>query len=446
MEAQRPDRTPGRSRRSSSSPTSRSRRPCSPRRSTWTGGPSKASATGSRPGLEDRGSGLVLRNVAGGWRLYTHPDAAPIVEQFVLSSRQARLTKAALETLVDRRVQAAGHAAPGHRDPRRQLRRGPAGARRPRADRGGGPRGDARAPGPLRHHARSSWSGSACRRSPRCRRSRRSWGSTTSRRRRADEPVATLDADGRRDDLAESMPRTRRPRTRRRSESGPRPTTPPTDPMAEERLQRALARAGFGSRRACEELIVDGRVTVERHGRHARATRSTPRRDAVAVDGVTVNLDPNVRYYALHKPAGRRDHDERPAGTPGHPRLPAGGRPAGVPGRPPRPRHRRAPAAHERRRAGEPPDAPALRGREGVPGRGRGRADRPKQLARLRARAWSSRTARRAPKRRARRGRERAARRRPAGDDRGAQARGPAACSPRSDSRWPGWCGCGSAR
>jgi len=41
----------------------------------------------------------VLRNVAGGWRLYTHPDAAPIVERFVLSSRQARLTKAALESL-----------------------------------------------------------------------------------------------------------------------------------------------------------------------------------------------------------------------------------------------------------------------------------------------------------------------------------------------------------
>ena len=49
--------------------------------------------------LEDRGSGLVLRNIAGGWRLYTHPDTAPVVEQFVLSSRQARLTKAALETL-----------------------------------------------------------------------------------------------------------------------------------------------------------------------------------------------------------------------------------------------------------------------------------------------------------------------------------------------------------
>jgi segregation and condensation protein B len=49
--------------------------------------------------LEDRGSGLVLRNVAGGWRLFTHPETQPQVERFVLSSRQARLTKAALETL-----------------------------------------------------------------------------------------------------------------------------------------------------------------------------------------------------------------------------------------------------------------------------------------------------------------------------------------------------------
>jgi segregation and condensation protein B len=49
--------------------------------------------------LEDRHAGVLLRNVAGGWRLFTHPDTAPEVERFVLSSRQARLTKAALETL-----------------------------------------------------------------------------------------------------------------------------------------------------------------------------------------------------------------------------------------------------------------------------------------------------------------------------------------------------------
>lgn len=49
--------------------------------------------------LEDRGSGLVLRSVAGGWRLFTHPDSQSVVERFILSSRQARLTKASLETL-----------------------------------------------------------------------------------------------------------------------------------------------------------------------------------------------------------------------------------------------------------------------------------------------------------------------------------------------------------
>jgi segregation and condensation protein B len=49
--------------------------------------------------LEARRSGLVLREIAGGWRLATQQDLAPFVEQFVLSSRHARLTKASLETL-----------------------------------------------------------------------------------------------------------------------------------------------------------------------------------------------------------------------------------------------------------------------------------------------------------------------------------------------------------
>ena len=49
--------------------------------------------------LDARGSGLVLRSVAGGWRLFTHPETQAVVERFILSSRQARLTKASLETL-----------------------------------------------------------------------------------------------------------------------------------------------------------------------------------------------------------------------------------------------------------------------------------------------------------------------------------------------------------
>jgi segregation and condensation protein B len=48
---------------------------------------------------ERAGAGLSLRRVAGGWRLYTHPAAATVVERFVLSSRHTRLTRAALETL-----------------------------------------------------------------------------------------------------------------------------------------------------------------------------------------------------------------------------------------------------------------------------------------------------------------------------------------------------------
>lgn len=49
--------------------------------------------------LEDRGSGLVLRSVAGGWRLYSHPDAYPYLERFATSATARRLSPAALETL-----------------------------------------------------------------------------------------------------------------------------------------------------------------------------------------------------------------------------------------------------------------------------------------------------------------------------------------------------------
>lgn len=45
------------------------------------------------------GRGFELRQVAGGWRLYTRADCAPYVERFVLDGQQARLTQAALETL-----------------------------------------------------------------------------------------------------------------------------------------------------------------------------------------------------------------------------------------------------------------------------------------------------------------------------------------------------------
>jgi 23S rRNA pseudouridine2605 synthase len=70
-----------------------------------------------------------------------------------------------------------------------------------------------------------------------------------------------------------------------------------------ERLQKVLARAGFGSRRACDELIEAGRVTVD--GRRAvLGQRVHPGVERVAVDEVVVPSAPGLVYYLLNKPAG----------------------------------------------------------------------------------------------------------------------------------------------
>lgn len=49
--------------------------------------------------FDDRGSGFDLRETGEGWRLYTRPAHAPVVEQFLLDGSQTRLSRAALETL-----------------------------------------------------------------------------------------------------------------------------------------------------------------------------------------------------------------------------------------------------------------------------------------------------------------------------------------------------------
>jgi len=48
---------------------------------------------------EEQQRGFALKQIAGGWRFYSHPDLAPLVEKFVLDGQQAKLTQAALETL-----------------------------------------------------------------------------------------------------------------------------------------------------------------------------------------------------------------------------------------------------------------------------------------------------------------------------------------------------------
>ena len=47
--------------------------------------------------MEARGSGMVLKSAAGGWRLYSHPDAYPYLERFTRSASARKLSGAALE-------------------------------------------------------------------------------------------------------------------------------------------------------------------------------------------------------------------------------------------------------------------------------------------------------------------------------------------------------------
>ena len=69
----------------------------------------------------------------------------------------------------------------------------------------------------------------------------------------------------------------------------------------EERLQKILARAGLGSRRDCEELIISGRVRV--NGSVAKiGQKADPAVDSIAVDGRKINPAEQLIYIALHKP------------------------------------------------------------------------------------------------------------------------------------------------
>ena len=84
-----------------------------------------------------------------------------------------------------------------------------------------------------------------------------------------------------------------------------------------ERLQKLLASAGVGSRRAAERLIAQGHVTVNGRVVTRLGTRVDPARDAVKVDGRRVHAPAGARtYLMLHKPAGYVTTLSDPQGRP----------------------------------------------------------------------------------------------------------------------------------
>jgi 23S rRNA pseudouridine2605 synthase len=89
---------------------------------------------------------------------------------------------------------------------------------------------------------------------------------------------------------------------------------PPTTPDGE-RLQKVLARVGIGSRRACEELIAEGRVSVD--GEVATlGRRIDPSASRIEVDGALVPVAPDLVYYLLNKPDDVITTADDPQGRP----------------------------------------------------------------------------------------------------------------------------------
>jgi 23S rRNA pseudouridine2605 synthase len=88
------------------------------------------------------------------------------------------------------------------------------------------------------------------------------------------------------------------------------------DELAEgDRLQKVLARAGYGSRRRCEELIEQGRVRVD--GELARLGRRVdPASARITVDDAPAPTAPGLVYFLLNKPAGVVTTADDPQGRP----------------------------------------------------------------------------------------------------------------------------------
>ncbi|HJQ80821.1 MAG TPA: pseudouridine synthase [Lacipirellulaceae bacterium] len=82
-----------------------------------------------------------------------------------------------------------------------------------------------------------------------------------------------------------------------------------------ERLQKVLAAAGIASRRECEQLILEGRVEVDRQVVTQLGTRVDPQRQEIRIDGEALPR-PKLVYFAVNKPEGVVSTSRDPSGRP----------------------------------------------------------------------------------------------------------------------------------
>jgi len=81
------------------------------------------------------------------------------------------------------------------------------------------------------------------------------------------------------------------------------------------RLQKILSAAGVASRRASEQLILEGRVMVNGETIRELGAKADPEKDSIKVDGRRIKTDVTHRYVVLYKPKGyvttRKDPEGR---------------------------------------------------------------------------------------------------------------------------------------
>ena len=98
-------------------------------------------------------------------------------------------------------------------------------------------------------------------------------------------------------------PATGTPRSKPTTPATPKKTGPRPGGPGQDRLQKILAAAGIDSRRACEQIILDGRVQVNGRTVTELGTCADPRRDVITVDLIEVQREAPV-YILMNKPKG----------------------------------------------------------------------------------------------------------------------------------------------
>jgi 23S rRNA pseudouridine2605 synthase len=248
----------------------------------------------------------------GGRRRTPAQDAGPRRAAAPARSRRAAAASPRSRAAADPSTRRRGTEAPGTRAARRPRRDAAAGGSSTNRGRGGWAAGAGGSSTNRGRDGRAAGTGGS---SARGARGTKATGGASARPRRGTLAAAGASAPGRPGAEAAGGA-SARPRRDGRAEPAGRGAAAEQGDGGLLRLNKALSGAGLGSRRAVEELVRAGRVSVDGQVVHDLGRRVDPARDRVEVDGSRVVLDERRRYWLLNKPAGVITTAADPSGRP----------------------------------------------------------------------------------------------------------------------------------